>query len=70
MFLGRGAVVTNDDNIASYIRQLRDHGRDINGKVTVWGHNGRLDNLHASILNYKLSINKVYSQKKRNCKII
>lgn len=50
-----GAVVTNDDNIASYIRQLRDHGRDTNGKVKIWGHNGRLDNLHASILNYKLT---------------
>ena len=49
-----GAVVTDDDEAADLIRQLRDHGRNPQGKVTVWGHNGRLDNLQAAILNEKL----------------
>lgn len=51
-----GAVVTNDDKVAEKIRQLRDHGRDLaTGKVTMFGRNGRLDNIQASILDIKLS---------------
>ena len=50
-----GAVITNSDSAAAYIRQLRDHGRDTTGKVSEWGYNCRLDNLQAAILNYKLN---------------
>ena len=50
-----GAVVTDDDEAAALIRQMRDHGRNAEGKVTVWGHNGRLDNVQAAILNVKLA---------------
>lgn len=49
-----GAVVTNDAQIAERLFQLRDHGRNADGRVTMWGMNSRLDNLHAAILNYKL----------------
>ena len=55
-----GAVVTNDDEIAEYIRTLRDHGRDSKGEVITWGHNARLDNIQAAILNCKL---KSYNEK-------
>jgi len=50
-----GAVVTDSDEAAALIRQMRDHGRNPQGKVTVWGHNGRLDNLQAAVLNVKLA---------------
>lgn len=50
-----GAVVTNCDGAAALVRQMRDHGRNSDGKVTAWGKNGRLDNLQAAILNEKLS---------------
>ena len=51
-----GAVVTNDDVVAAKIRQLRDHGRDpATGKVTMFGRNGRLDNIQAGILDIKLA---------------
>ena len=51
-----GAVVTNDDVVAKKIRQLRDHGRDpCTGKVTMFGRNGRLDNIQAGILDIKLT---------------
>ena len=33
---------------------IRDHGRDKDGEVRVWGRNSRLDNLQAAILNFKL----------------
>lgn len=50
-----GAVVTDDDEAAAFIRQLRDHGRGEGGKVTMFGHNGRLDNVQAAILDRKLA---------------
>jgi dTDP-4-amino-4,6-dideoxygalactose transaminase len=50
-----GAVVTNDDETAATIRQIRDHGRRTSdGKVTMFGRNGRLDNIQAAILDIKL----------------
>ncbi len=45
-----GMVVTDDEEVANKISQLRDHGRDLNGNVTAWGMNSRLDNLQAAIL--------------------
>ena len=50
-----GAVFTDDDTVAEYIKLLRDHGRAANGDVVEWGYNSRLDNLQAAVLNYKLS---------------
>lgn len=50
-----GAVFTDDDDTADYLRLLRDHGRAPTGDVVTWGYNSRLDNLQAAILNYKLS---------------
>jgi dTDP-4-amino-4,6-dideoxygalactose transaminase len=46
-----GMVVTNDDAVAERIGLLRDHGRDKEGEVVMWGLNSRLDNLQAAILN-------------------
>jgi dTDP-4-amino-4,6-dideoxygalactose transaminase len=49
-----GAIVTNDDAVATRISLLRDHGRNAEGRVVAWGYNSRLDNLQAAVLNYKL----------------
>ena len=50
-----GAVITNKDDIASKVRMIRDHGRDpSDGKVKLFGFNGRLDNIQAAILLLKL----------------
>ncbi len=49
-----GAIVTNDDDVASRIALLKDHGRDPEGRVVAWGYNSRLDNMQAAVLNYKL----------------
>lgn len=45
-----GLVVTDDDDVADKVHQLRDHGRDRKGEVAGWGMNSRLDNLQAAIL--------------------
>lgn len=50
-----GAVLTNNDEIHERICLLRDHGRDQDGEVVMWGLNSRLDNLQAAILDYKLA---------------
>ncbi len=54
-----GALVTNDDAIAEKVRAMRNHGanreKNIPLNVNVWGTNCRLDNIHAAILNYKLT---------------
>lgn len=49
-----GAVVTDDDDVAAIIRELRDHGRGPDGKVRRFGTSGRLDNIQAAILSVKL----------------
>ncbi len=45
-----GAVVTNDADVARKIALLRDHGRNEDGDVEMWGFNSRLDNMQAAIL--------------------
>lgn len=50
-----GAVITDDDDIATQVRIIRDHGRDpADGKVKTFGYNSRLDNLQAAVLKAKL----------------
>lgn len=50
-----GAVFTDDDGAAEYMRLLRDHGRAHTGDVVEWGYNSRLDNLQAAVLGFKLA---------------
>jgi len=50
-----GAFVTNDEEMYTKVKLLRDHGRDETGKFVYWGFNSRLDNLQAAILNFKLT---------------
>jgi dTDP-4-amino-4,6-dideoxygalactose transaminase len=49
-----GAVVTNDDELANKVRALRDPGRVSKSEVIGWGHNCRLDNMQAAVLDVKL----------------
>lgn len=49
-----GAVVTDSPVISEQIRELRNHGRNVEGEVTGWGFNSRLDNLQAAVLISKL----------------
>jgi len=50
-----GAVVTDDEAFAEKIRMLRNHGRGKGTDITFWGLNCRMDNLHAAILDFKLT---------------
>jgi len=51
-----GAIITNEKVIADTVKMIRDHGRDpSDGKAKLFGYNARLDNLHAAILDFKLT---------------
>jgi len=53
-----GALVTDDDELATAVRAMRNHGagRDkrIAADCAIWGTNARIDNIQAAILGYKL----------------
>ncbi len=60
-----GGVLVNDKDLYHQIYQIHDHGRDIDGEVTRWGRNSRLDNIQAAILSYKLkSYNEVVARRR------
>lgn len=48
-----GAVITNDEEIYKSLLLLRDHGRNHDGEVVMWGLNSRLDNLEAAYLHFQ-----------------
>ena len=54
-----GALVTNDDALATTVRAMRNHGAGcdklIGAECEVWGTHARIDNIHAAILAYKLT---------------
>src|SRR5262249_25220418 len=49
-----GVVVTNDEELATQVRMLANHGRIAKYDHQFEGHNSRLDNLQAAILGAKL----------------
>ncbi len=49
-----GCVVTNDDNLAEYVRYVRTYGQKVKNRHDWAGTNSRLDTLHAAILRVKL----------------
>jgi dTDP-4-amino-4,6-dideoxygalactose transaminase len=50
-----GAVTTDDDEVATRIRMIRDHGQDTKYHHVLEGYNGRLDAVQAAALRVKLS---------------
>jgi dTDP-4-amino-4,6-dideoxygalactose transaminase len=49
-----GAVTTDDEGIAKYIRMIRDHGQSSKYYHRLEGYNGRLDAMQAAFLRVKL----------------
>lgn len=60
-----GAIVTNGDDLAARLRSMRNHGRGTRGEINLWGQNSRMDNLHAAILSFKLSLLKGLIERRR-----
>ena len=49
-----GAIVTNDESLASTLKQLTNHGQLRKHDHRIIGRNSRLDTMHAAVLNVKL----------------
>ncbi len=47
-----GIIVTNEDDLATHLRRLRNHGLADRDRVVTMGGNSRLDSLHAVIGNW------------------
>jgi len=60
-----GAVTTNDSEMASKMKMLRDHGQSRKYYHDIEGYNGRLDALQAGILHVKLGHLKSWNEQRR-----
>ena len=60
-----GLVVTNSDETAAKIKQLRNHGSDVRYYHDVIGYNSRLDEMQAVILRAKLKRIDQYNRARR-----
>lgn len=60
-----GAIVTNNDELASTFRELRDYGQKTKYVHTRYGLNSRLDELHAAILSVKLKYLDAGNERRR-----
>ncbi|WP_275099277.1 DegT/DnrJ/EryC1/StrS family aminotransferase [Sedimenticola hydrogenitrophicus] len=60
-----GAVLTNDDAIASKVRLLRNYGSTIKYQHDLAGYNSRLDELQAAFLRAKLKVLDEWNARRR-----
>lgn len=60
-----GAMMTNDDNLATQLRMIANHGQEERYYHKVLGCNSRLDTLQAEILKIKLRHLDIYNQERR-----
>lgn len=60
-----GAVLTNNDEIADKVKQLRNYGSKIKYHHTYAGSNSRLDEMQAAFLRAKLSVLDDWNNKRR-----
>lgn len=60
-----GAVVTNDDQTAEYLRLASLHGRGHDIEVRCWGLNCRMDNVQAALLSHRLRRVPEWTERRR-----
>jgi dTDP-4-amino-4,6-dideoxygalactose transaminase len=60
-----GSVVTNDDELAEAIRQLREHGQVTRYYHPIVGYNARLDEIQAAVLRIKLKRLDAWNARRR-----
>ena len=65
-----GALATNNKEIYEQVILLRNHGQKTKTEIVCYGFTGRLDNLHATILNVKFKYLPKWIEKRREIAII
>ena len=49
-----GALLIQDEEVYKKAKLIRDHGRNEENKIVMWGRNSRLDNIQEAIMVYKM----------------
>jgi dTDP-4-amino-4,6-dideoxygalactose transaminase len=62
-----GALATNDDEIAEFIRMYRDHGSKLKYEHSFIGSTDRLDDMQAAILSVKLKHLEEWNANRQQC---
>jgi dTDP-4-amino-4,6-dideoxygalactose transaminase len=60
-----GALVTNDDNIASHVQLLRNWGASVRYQHTIHAFNYRMDSIQGAALDIKLKFLAQWTEKRR-----
>ncbi|TAK63261.1 MAG: DegT/DnrJ/EryC1/StrS family aminotransferase [Bacteroidetes bacterium] len=60
-----GAIITNDDNLALRMRQMRDHGQVSKYNHEMIGHNYRMDGIQGAVLGVKLKYLQRWTERRR-----
>jgi len=60
-----GAVITNDDEIAEKVKQLRNYGSKVKYQHDIAGYNSRLDEMQAAFLRAKLVVLDEWNARRR-----
>ncbi len=60
-----GSIVTNDDELAGELRQLREHGQVTRYYHPIVGYNARLDEIQAAVLRIKLKHLERWNERRR-----
>jgi len=60
-----GAVVTDDDSLAQWIRSARNYGSTVKNRHAIRGFNSRLDTIQAAVLRVKLRYLDEWNQRRR-----
>jgi dTDP-4-amino-4,6-dideoxygalactose transaminase len=61
-----GAITTNDDQLADFLRQLRNYGSKLKYKNDFKGVNSRLDDIQAAMLSVKLKYLDQHTERRRD----
>jgi len=64
-----GFIITDNKKFANYISKLSNHGLKTRDECDSFGFNSRLDNIQATILNFRLNkMNKIIKRRRENAK--
>jgi len=65
-----GYLTTNSKKIFEKVIELRNHGMVSRNKIKNFGHVSRMDNLQASVLNYRLkNLKKIIKKRRKNAEL-
>ena len=60
-----GAIITNNDKLASFAKSVRDHGRGEEFEAINWGRNSRLDSINARVILERINDLNLLIEKRR-----